>query len=193
MIHRLHRGRDDGELTEQLGRKGGGDQCGGFAYAFGDTYRTESVRLYIAQCQVDVVAILVQLHLLVLVVGRAVDFHHHPVFVVPVVAVLDLATELATRLMFRPGQPMCSLYVPKVTSLQRRVDSVLRILKCILQPLPPADPRPVGKGRTERLDCYALFEHRAGNTGVGVVEGWRGGDQVEDGVLDPGSRQLERA
>jgi len=76
----------------------GRDHDSGFTDALGDIHRPEPVRPYVVHRQVEIVAVLVQLHLLVLVVGGGRRFHNDPVVGVPVIPVVRFAAELAARL-----------------------------------------------------------------------------------------------
>ena len=71
--------------------------------------------------EVEVIAALILTHLIVLVVGRSVEFHADAVVGVPVVLVMSLVADGPACLALRLGQSMCTLDVARIPALKREV------------------------------------------------------------------------
>src|ERR1700722_6772009 len=91
----------------------------------------------------------------------------------------------------RPGQAEGTFQVADVTQLQRRMHTVGRVLERYVQPFPPARSAPFGQRRAQAADRHKLSGDGTGNPRIGLVEGWRRRDQVEDGIFGCCPRQLE--
>jgi uncharacterized membrane protein YoaK (UPF0700 family) len=93
--------------------QGGRDHGRAFAGTLGDLHGAEPVGLRRIDGEVEVIAALILAHLIVLVVGRSVEFHADAVVGVPVVLVMSLAADGPPCLALRLGQSMCTFDVAR--------------------------------------------------------------------------------
>ena len=98
-----------------------------FAGTFGDLHGAEPIGLRCVDSKVEVVAAFILTHLVVLVVGRSIEFHADAVVGVPIVLVMSLAADTPACLALRFGQSMRTLDVAGVPPFEREISAFLGV------------------------------------------------------------------
>jgi hypothetical protein len=171
--------------------QGRGDLGGGLAAVPGDVQPAVPERSG-ALGEVDVVAAGVAPAAFRWVGGGSIQFDAQPVVLVQVVQVAGAAAVPTPRLAFRDREAMGALDPVDVDAFQRGVDALGGVLQGAGDPVAPAHPRASGEGLAEQFGCGEAASDRGRDPSVGVVQGPRRGDQVQDRGRHRGPWQLPR-
>src|SRR5580704_3837012 len=165
-----------------------GDLCGGPAAVLGGVGPPVPQRLRSLH-EVGVVSVSVAPAAFRRVGRDAVQFDAYPVFFVQVVQVAVTAAVPAHGLAPRQGQAVGALHTVDVVALQRGMDAIGSVLHGVGDPGAPAHPRARRECLAEQFGGGEAAADRGRDPAVGVIEGPRRADQVEDRIFDRGPRQ----